>query len=251
MTDQWCPGHGPEQSPAQPCTLLDGPSSNYQKTELNSHIGTLITRRQNKRGENLAVRAKRSPDKGKDAAPAGREQLCKACKLLCCSSHVPHCSDSLKSHQFKQQQTRLCSLSSWASEGLADLLIHDLCALWDNRSKMRFNTFSLSFLPDPWLSHLPSCHLRFNHPVTGELEQKNESRIQEFGAGWLHVENVWNPTSWSWMWKHSLGKWKEISKMLKFQQCHRKVRHKYTHNIVTRQNSSSYSWRFSMTDMDI
>lgn len=54
-----------------------------------------------------------------------------------CSASLPHCSDSLQSHWFKQQQTQLCSSSSWASEGLADLLIRDLCALWDNRSKMR------------------------------------------------------------------------------------------------------------------
>lgn len=56
--------------------------------QLNSHINAPITGTQTMRGKNLAVRAKRNPDKGKDAASAGREQLCKACKLLCFSCHA-------------------------------------------------------------------------------------------------------------------------------------------------------------------
>lgn len=61
------------------------------------------------------------PRQGQRCCSSQREQLDKACKLLCCSSGsaaLPHCSDSLQPHQFQQQQTGLCSLSSWASRHL-------------------------------------------------------------------------------------------------------------------------------------
>lgn len=87
------------------------------------------------------MRAKRTPDNRQRCCSsqdrAALQSLQTPLLQLSYSTSLPHCSDSLKSHQFKQHQTRLCSLSSWASEGLADLLIHDLCALWDNRNKMR------------------------------------------------------------------------------------------------------------------
>ena len=72
------------------CILLYGPSSNYLKTKLNTESHWYSNYWGDRtREEKTSLREQRGTQAtAKDGALARREQLYKACKLLCFSSHV-------------------------------------------------------------------------------------------------------------------------------------------------------------------
>lgn len=93
--------------------LLHRPSFNYLKTELNSHIGSLITGGQSKRGRNLNVSADRSPNNSQWCCASQERTALQSTQasllLFPCSALLPHDSDSPKSCQsMSKQLQRFC-----------------------------------------------------------------------------------------------------------------------------------------------
>lgn len=113
MTGQWWPGKAPEQNQDYVFYQASSALITWKQNWMQSHWASLL-RRQNKRGENLTVRAKRNPDNGQTYCPSQESTVLQSLQApllqFPCSALLPHCSDSLNLHwsTFKQLQTQLC-----------------------------------------------------------------------------------------------------------------------------------------------